>query len=352
MAGAGFHQLDDREVVQRLEQQEFGLVIRTGPGTYLVRYRGRAWTCRISGRLRRKRERLSSESVCIGDHVVLDKMDESTSTAFISEILPRSTSLARLSPPPWPGAARIPQVLAVNVNLLVVVMAAVAPPLKMATIDRYLLLARQAGINATVCINKIDQAGMESAGKSVAGQGAAEARAFALDGARRVLGVKDELEARGVRVILTSAEKDEGIGDLRALLEGKTSVFAGPSGVGKTSLLKKLCPGLEGKTLAINATTGKGRHSTTFSSLVDVGSGYVADLPGLRALGFWNLEEATVRREFPDIEELARLCRFRDCTHTHEPGCAVKAAVERGEIEEKRHAEYARVMRDAGRRRR
>lgn len=303
----------------------------------------------MRGRLKSKRERLSDIVICIGDHVLLDRMDEEAGTALISEILPRRTSLSRQAPPPWPGATRIEQVLAVNVDQVVVVMAAVAPPLKLNTIDRYLLLARQAGLDGVVCINKVDQAGI---GVEDAPDGGVDLRPDGSPGPgpdhrSAIFAAKEALEARGVPVILASAELGMGVGALRAALEGRTSVFAGPSGVGKTSLLKRICPGLQGKTLSISAATGKGRHSTTFSSLIDIGGGYVADLPGIRAVGFWNLEEETVRSEFEDIEALAAGCRFSDCTHLHEPGCAVRAAVESGELDERRYLEYKKVMREA-----
>jgi ribosome biogenesis GTPase len=344
-----------------------GVVVRTGPGVYLVRSGDLVWDCKLRGRLRAKRERLSDISVCVGDHVLLDRMQpahvglgkgEVAGTALISEILPRRTSLSRLAPPPWPGATRIAQVLAVNIDLVVVVVAAVAPPLKITTIDRFLLLARQAGIEPAVCINKVDQAETDLAEAGAADRECRDGRTSArrtgdavlrddtslLRAREVVLTIKASLEARGVTTLLASANTGQGIEELRTLLQGKTSVFVGHSGVGKTSLLKRICPGLEGKTLSVNVVTGKGRHSTTFSSLIDVGGGYVADLPGLRSIGFWNLEEETVKSEFEDVEEIAGGCRFNDCSHTHEPGCAVKRAVEAGELDEARYDEYVKVM--------
>jgi len=316
-----------------------GQVVRTGPGSYLVRSGDALWDCKLRGRLKAKRLRLSDMTVVVGDYVELDKLDPKSGTALISEILPRKTSLWRLAPPPWPGTTLIPQVLAVNVDLVVAVAAAVAPPLKITTVDRFLLLARQAGIASAVCINKVDQAGIDlETGGGLFGDGGPDAK--------HVLDVKRALEDRGVKVVLTSAAAGQGLEELRSMLQSKTSVFAGPSGVGKTSLLKSICPDLQAKTLAISRATGKGRHSTTFSSLIDIGGGYVADLPGLRAIGFWNLDEDTVKSEFEDIDEIAAGCRFSDCSHTHEPGCAVKAALQSGELAEERYREYMRVMKE------
>jgi ribosome biogenesis GTPase len=277
------------------------------------------------------------DSVYIGDEVLLDRFEprpgsmagmDVNGTALIESILPRKTTLFRLAPPSWPETTLLKQTLAVNVDLVVVVAAAVAPPLKTNTIDRHLLLAAQAGIEGAVCINKADHI------------------ADAHD-RERVEDVKSALEARGVKVILTSAETGYGLKELHGMLIGRTSVFTGPSGVGKTSILKSICPGLEAKTLAISASTRKGRHSTTFSSLIDIGGGYVADLPGLRAIGFWNLHDRVVRSEFRDVEEIARECQFSDCSHRGEPGCAVRAALSEGLLSEDRFAEYTKVMRDA-----
>jgi ribosome biogenesis GTPase len=318
-------------------------IIRTGPGLYLALTRSRAgdetattWACSLRGKLRSRLER-EGDSVYIGDEVLLDRFEprpgsmagmDVNGTALIESILPRKTTLFRLAPPSWPETTLLKQTLAVNVDLVVVVAAAVAPPLKTNTIDRHLLLAAQAGIEGAVCINKADHI------------------ADAHD-RERVEDVKSALEARGVKVILTSAETGYGLKELHGMLIGRTSVFTGPSGVGKTSILKSICPGLEAKTLAISASTRKGRHSTTFSSLIDIGGGYVADLPGLRAIGFWNLHDRVVRSEFRDVEEIARECQFSDCSHRGEPGCAVRAALSEGLLSEDRFAEYTKVMRDA-----
>lgn len=325
------------------------VIVRTGPGLYLARTEtgvssdgqevglGSVWACKIRGKLRARLER-EQDAVYVGEEVLLGNLEpgakvvagmNTSGTALIESLLPRRTVLFRLAPPPWPGSTLLKKTLAVNVDLVVAVVAAVAPPLKQGTIDRYLLLAAQAGIEGAVCINKIDQAASDRGHWD------------------RIREIRENLEKRGVRVLLTSAATGEGIPGLRALLLGKTSVFTGPSGVGKTSILKCMCPDLESKILPVSEATNKGRHSTTYSSLIDIGGGYVADIPGLRAIGFWNLEDETVRSEFSDIEEIARGCQFSDCSHTREPGCAVRAAIEAGDLSEERLAGYLKVLRDA-----
>jgi len=319
------------------ERSEKATIIRTGPGLHLVRSASGVWRGKLRGRLRAEVER-ALNPVCVGDEVMIDQLQpepalaagvQVSGTATISVLLPRRTSLFRLRPPPRSRGEPIRQVLAANIDLVVVVVAAVAPPLKGNTINRYLLLARQAEIEGMVIINKTDQC------------------LDLPDKWDQVREVKASLEARSVRVLLTSAERGEGIDLLKGQIHGKTSVFVGPSGVGKTSIIKGLCPALDAKTLTINPATGKGRHATSFASLIDIGGGYVADLPGLRAIGFANLEEETVRSEFPDIEEVAPDCLFNDCTHTREPGCAVLAAVRDGAVAASRYAEFLKVLRDS-----
>ncbi len=336
-----------------------GRIIRSGPGNYLVKVGERMWHCRPKGKLRAAMEK-EANLIIVGDHVAVSRMDVEPSivaganvagTAVIDRVLPRTSSLTRRST--IPSGAPLPQVLAANVDLVVIVVSAVSPPLKMGTIERYLLLARQAGIEPLVCINKIDQVGPGFLQEPQNGTGRTESWAYQKrpgctdqdqDNLKRVLA---SLEALGVPWIMASAQLGLGVEALHLRLEKHTSVMVGPSGAGKTSLLKCIVPGLESKTLSIGAKTNKGRHSTTWSSLVDIGNGYVADLPGLRAIGFWQLDEDTVLEEYQDIHELAASCRFRNCTHTHEPGCAVKLAIARGQLDEARYRRYLRIMSEA-----
>jgi ribosome biogenesis GTPase len=317
--------------------KQVGTVIRSGPGHYLVRAGENTGSCRLKKKLTMAKQRVTS-LVCVGDRVTLDRLAAShcpqsvagvevAGTGIIAEILPRVTALTRLSPPDMPGRAPLQQVLAANVDLGVIVVAALSPALRMGAIERYLIMCRQAGIEPLVCINKMDQAETD-------------------ENLRELHTIKKTLEGRGERVLLTSAETDFGVSGLKSALAGTIAVFMGPSGVGKTSLLNRMCPNLDAKTLTISTATNKGRHSTTTASLIDVGGGYVADLPGLRTLGFWQLEEEVVRSEYEDIEEIGLGCKFSDCSHTHEPGCAVKAAVKLGNLDEERYRRYVKVMRE------
>lgn len=359
-----------------------GKVVRTGPGTYLVDYNGDLYFCHLRGRFKAFAEN-SRDVPCVGDIVVLESITHErreaagatvSGTAVISGVLPRKTQISRLSPPDMPGRQPVEQVLAANVDQAVIVVSLTVPLLKAGAVERYLILCRQAGVSAMVCLNKIDEvdplaANMLSqfvAGGDITGTGSAEAPSTAIGAGNHVHGtaidherwlrrayqITSSLRNRGVPVILTSAVTGRGLEELRRLLAGKTSVFLGPSGAGKTSILNRLEPSFAGKTLPVSSAASRGRHSTTYSSLLRVGDGEVADIPGLRAIGFWNLNEGPVRSEYEDIEELALACRFRNCSHAHEPGCAVKEAVERGELEVSRYRRYVRLMQETRRKRR
>ena len=342
MSACGITAATAHNPITEATNRPVGTVIRSGPGSYLVRAGKSTWFCRLKKKLTLEKQRVTS-LICVGDRVTLDRLEVSSEplsvagvgvvgTGIIMEILPRVTALTRLAPPDMPGRAPQQQVLAANVDLGVIVVAALRPPLKMGAIERYLIMCRQAGIEPLVCINKMDQAETD-------------------EDLQELHAIKKRLEDREARVLLTSAETDFGITRLHSALSGRTAVFMGPSGVGKTSLLKRMCPSLDAKTLTISTATNKGRHSTTASSLIDVGGGYVADLPGLRTLGLWQLEGEVIRSEYEDIEEIGLGCKFSDCSHTHEPGCAVKAAVKSHDLDEERYRRYVKIMRETTKRR-
>jgi ribosome biogenesis GTPase len=148
----------------------------------------------------------------------------------------------------------------------------------------------------------------------------------------------------GYPVLFTSAKRGRGIGALRKALLGKLTVLSGPSGAGKTSLLNALEPGLGLRTRAVREKTRKGHHTTVVPELIPLeGGGFVADTPGLRSVGLWDIEPEELDAYFPEIRPLVEGCSFSDCTHLHEPGCAVIAAVERGDIDPERYDSYCRM---------
>jgi ribosome biogenesis GTPase len=184
-------------------------------------------------------------------------------------------------------------------------------------LDRFLVIAEKQGIPAIIVANKIDLVGIEAARQSFA-----------------------HYEPLGYRVYYTSAHSGEGVETLRGELAGKLSVFAGPSGVGKSSLLNWLLPELELEVREVSHATRKGRHTTVVREMFPLHGGYIADTPGLKALALWDVDPAELDGYFPELRHLVADCQFSDCTHIHEPGCAVRAAVDAGEIHPERYQSY------------
>jgi len=260
------------------------------------------------------------QAIC-GDHVRCEK-DLAHSEIHVVEVLPRRTTLARAT---LRGEA---EAVAANLTLLVTVMAPQPKPDPF-IIDRYLCAASSAGIGALIVLNKVDLA----AGKSD------PSRPTALEEALQAFA------AAGYPTLVCSAQTGEGIDALAARLAGETAVFVGQSGVGKSSLIARLVPGIE---LATGELDGhaEGRHTTTHSSLHDLpGGGALIDSPGVRdfAPAIDSLEPASLG--FPEVDRLAPSCRFMDCKHLREPGCAVRTAAESGEFDTRRYESYRRLRR-------
>lgn len=269
---------------------EPGRIVRHDRTGYLVVHGGGEAFARLAGHLRR-------EPPAAGDWVALDPAEPAT----IRALLPRRTTIARAAP----GRAARAQVVAANMDVLFVV-AGLDTPLRERRIERYLALAAASGVRAVVVLNKADVAE----------------------------GVSDQVPGRATGVpgdhvtIVTSARTGAGLLALRALVPpGTTAAFVGPSGVGKSSLVNALLQREALPTSPVREADGKGRHTTSARQLVPVpGGGVVLDTPGMRELGLWDAEGG-VAAVFADIDELSARCRFRDCAHDSEPGCAVREGV-------------------------
>lgn len=230
---------------------------------------------------------------------------------MIERVEPRRGVLTRAS-------RRREQILVANVDQLAIVISLVEPDLKPHLIDRYLAAAQQGGLKPVLLLNKIDLA------DPVALQ--------------PLVGSYAQL---GVPVILTSARTGVGIGRLREQLRGRSTVFSGQSGVGKSSLLNAVEPGLGLAVRSVSEASEKGRHTTTFAQLIKLKSGgWVVDTPGVRQFALWDTRPEEVEGYFPEFRPFVPLCDFPDCTHTHEAGCAVKAAVARRMISDRRYHSY------------
>jgi ribosome biogenesis GTPase / thiamine phosphate phosphatase len=272
---------------------------------------------RADGSLRRDTVRAAAEVVklAVGDEVVLEPEERGAGGWAIAEILPRRSRLARREP----GGRYGERVVAANVDQVLIVFAAARPEPHPRMLDRFLVIAEGNGLAARIVINKVDLVG---------GADAALAR-FA------------DYERAGYPLHATSVAGRTGLEALHGVLAGRTSALSGPSGVGKSSLMNALFPGLDLRVGEVSESVNKGRHTTVGALLHPLpGGGFVVDTPGLREVGLWGLPSRELDRCFPEFRPFIPECRFADCAHTAEPGCAVRAAVDAGEVSAARHESY------------
>jgi len=257
-----------------------------------------------------------------GDRVLITP--QPAGRGVIESLIPRTTRFSRKVA----GRRQDEQVIAANLDQVVIVLAAAEPPFKETTLDRYLAAAEHCRLDAVVCINKVDLAPDVDA-----------------DSAHDLPGRAEVYTRIGYPVIMTSATTGSGIGPLRQALEGRVSALVGPSGVGKSSLICAVSPGVSLDTGEISASTGKGRHTTTCSRLIKLDNGgYVADTPGMREFGFHQISRDELAWCFREFRPHAQSCRFADCRHVKEPGCGVRKAVEQGQVSRSRYEHYVRLM--------
>ncbi len=273
------------------------------------------FTCVARGKLTES-DTGEKKPLAVGDRVIITTEDPSSKEAVITRLLPRKTRLSRSHP----ANPRLEQVIAANVDQALIACSVKNPPLTVGIIDRYVIAADCGGIVPVICINKIDLAEHASFHRTVA----------------------ETYRQAGYTVFQTSAKTGEGIQDLRNAFKDKTTVFAGHSGVGKSSLINAIQPGLELKTAALG---WKGTHCTAKATLIRLeGGGYVVDTPGIRELQPWDIEKGEVQQFFPEIWERSAQCRLPDCIHIHDPDCAVKNALESGGIERWRYESYTGIV--------
>ena len=294
--------------------QEVGVVLDGTGGVWHVRIAGETRPARLRGKVKND----SALKLSVGDHVVVEE-DTRGGSWVISEIFPRTSQLARREP----GAGHGERVLAANVDQVVVVFAVARPEPHVRMLDRFLVIAEGNDLRARIVVNKIDLA-----------EPVVVAERFG------------DYSRAGYPLHLTSVKDGAGLDDLREAMTGVVSVLTGPSGVGKSSLLNTIYPGLNLRVGEISESVQKGRHTTVGASLhalPDEAGGYVVDTPGLREVGMWGLPAEELARCFPEFRPFLGECRFGDCTHLREPGCAVRSAVDSGEMSGARYESYSRL---------
>ncbi len=279
-----------------------GIITKGIGGFYYVKVDGTTYECRARGLFRKQNIKPQ-----VGDRVLI-RADEHDKTGYVEQVFDRTTELIR------PAVS--------NVNQAIIVFAIRNPDPNLWLLDRFLLLASSQNLEAVICINKIDLATEEE-----------------------INNIYKIYENTGYKIITTSTEEDKGIDQLKEVLKDKITVFAGPSGVGKSTLLNMVQPNLKLETGEISAKTKRGKHTTRHTELIELEiGGFVLDTPGFSSLDLTFLTEQTLEEHFPEIHELGHLCRFNSCRHLKEPGCRVKQGVEEGEISQSRYDNYVMFL--------
>lgn len=276
----------------------------------------------LRGKVRLARN-VSTNPVAVGDVVryCYESEPSEANPAVITQVLPRRNYLIRRST----NLSRVSHVIAANLDRVLVVVSLYFPEIKLPFLDRILVTAGVYGIPASIVLNKVDMY-RELAPEQI--------EAF-----------RSIYEGAGYQVIETSALTGEGVDELRDLCAGSLSLFSGESGVGKSSLIRALDPSLNPKTGEISDVHLQGKHTTSLYEMYRLAcGGYLIDAPGLRGFGLVDLEKEEISKYFPEMLSRTDDCRFVPCTHTHEPGCAVKAAVDAGEISAERYNSYLGML--------
>jgi len=302
-----------------------GLVIRSTGSWYSVKTdSGEILDCRIKGKLRMKEVR-TTNPVAVGDRVEFELQHDETSkegvTGVIFSVDPRKNYIIRKAS----NLSKESQIIAANIDHAYIIVTVNYPVTLPGFIDRYLISAMAYRIPASLVFNKLDLYNEKDYEK--------------------LEGYLQTYESIGYKCLQVSAEKNFNIGPLRDELKGKISLFSGLSGVGKSTLLNRIDPTLDLKTGVISDHHQQGKHTTTFAEMFEMqGGGYLIDTPGIRGFGVIDMEKTEISHYFPEMFGLLNQCRFFNCTHVHEPGCAVKKAFETGEIPATRYESYLSLI--------
>ena len=289
-----------------------GLIIKAQSGFFTVETGQGFVVCQLRGKL--KQGKATGDIAAIGDRVRITVSTDGSGA--IEEVEQRKQAIVRLDPRPQ---GEYQQVLLANADQAVFVFACAQPNPRLRMLDRFLVIAEKQKIPAVIVANKTDL----------------------VKNAKEIFGLYEPL---GYRLIYTSTKTGAGIDELHTVLKNKISALAGPSGVGKSSLLNEIQPGLGLAVNEISMAMDKGKHTTVTRQMFPlVDGGYVADTPGWKSLALWDTEPEEIEAYFPELRELVQNCQFSDCTHTHEPNCAVLAAVKEGRVHLERFESFLRL---------
>ena len=297
------------------------MVRNTGSSYVVLLPDGTEYGCKIKGKFRLKGIR-TTNPVAVGDHVEI--APQSDGTAYITAIEPRQNYIIRRAS----NLSKEAHIIAANLDQACLVVTLTHPVTSTTFIDRFLSTAEAYRVPALIVINKTDLLTEP-------------------DDIELLDGVEYLYNSIGYRVIKTSTVTGEGIDTLRDALRDRISLLSGNSGVGKSTLINTLIPGLDLRTAEISDVHLTGMHTTTFSEMFALpGGGYIVDTPGVRGFGTIDYDKYEVAHYFPEIFRASKDCRYGNCTHTHEPGCAVLEAIENQEIAQSRYASYLSILDD------
>lgn len=292
-----------------------GIVTRGHGKQFVVFADGNYYNCHLRGKVKFKTS--GTTPVAVGDDVKITITGTGDDEAVIESVCERKSVLSR----PAVSRETTEHVLAANIDSLVIVTSVMSPPLKPGLIDRFLITAQVGGLHPVILINKIE---------------------LQYDDL-----IRSDIEvyrSLGYDLFMISAKEEIGLEDLRSYLRNHRSIFAGHSGVGKSTILNKLLPDVNIKTGHTQKVTGKGRHTTSHIELFHLpGGGFVVDSPGIKVLGLWQIERGDLAHYYPEMQAYINQCRFTGCSHIPEPECAVKNAVAKGIISELRYRNYMQI---------
>ena len=299
-----------------MENRFTATVVRATGSWYDVLHDGVTLRCRIRGKLRLKGVR-STNPVVVGDEEVCESQG---GDRVIVDIEPRRNYVIRRAS----NLSKESHIIAANVDQALLMVTLRSPETPKEFADRFLVTCEAYKVPATILLSKID-----------------------LQDAEAVAGFRAVYEGAGYRVLEVSAKEGRGVEEVRELLAGRTTLVSGNSGVGKSTLIQAIDPSLDIRTGEISDSHHKGRHTTTFSTMYPLAEGgAVIDTPGIKGFGLLDIDDAELWHYFPEMMRVAPGCRFYNCTHTHEPGCAVVEAVETGEIAWSRYESYLKILDD------
>ena len=298
-----------------------GLVYKSTGSWYILRDpSGRSWNARTKGVLKLE-DITSTNPVAVGDWVDFEIESDAQNTALIDQILPRHNYINRQSP----RHKHQHHIVAANLDQTVLVVTIREPRTSQGFIDRFLVAAEMYHVKPVLVFNKSDL--------------------YRAKDLQLFEALRDMYQPLGYPVLLVSAEKQEGLAELNTVLKDKTTLLSGHSGVGKSSLLNVLFPGMNRKTQDVSGWSGKGQHTTTFAEMFDLPQGgKIIDTPGMREFGIVDLSKQELSHYFPEMKNRIQSCQFNNCLHSNEPGCAIKDAVNEGLIHEDRYVSYRTIL--------